>query len=326
MLMSSIRDTLSGLGRCRRDRGFPFVACLSLALLASSPAMAQSTYDWNAGTGTWNTTDANWANAGSIWVNNNDAVFTNTGTATTITLGEAITAAAVSVGNGGNNANYTFTGSSLSATSFAVQGDENNALNTNPTASLTDASVTLSGDLGVGRANLVIGGTSIVTADRIGGGGMTGISSADWGLVTIQGSANVTATNGIVGGTIAWGLNLNGGTLTTSGIDYGPHSYIGSTNLNFNGTLVKANQNNSDFITVSTGIDPGEPAARSSTPTASTSASPSAWPDPGPDEDRRGHAHACGYQHLHRWNDHQWRRHAATELHGGSRRWWSGDE
>ena len=93
-----------------------------------------------------------------------------------------------------------------------------------PTTTLNNATVTVTGDLGVGRATLVISGNSTVTANRIGGAGMTGITSADWGQVTIQDNANVTATNGIFGGTTAWGLNLNGGTLTTKGIDYGPHS------------------------------------------------------------------------------------------------------
>ena len=62
-----------------------------------------------------------------------------------------------------------------------------------------------------------------------------------------------------LGGTTAWGLNLNGGTLTTKGIDpTDPHSYSGTTNLNFNGTLVKANQDNANFITVGPGgLDAG---------------------------------------------------------------------
>ena len=237
------------------------MACAACALTCAWGRPAAAQYAWNAGDGTWNTIDANWTGSGATWTNGagSDAVFSNTATPTTITLGEAITAGSVSLGDGGNNANYTLTGSSLSAASLAIQGDGNNNLSNNPTATLNDVSLSLSGDLGVGRAYLNISGTTTLTADRIGGGGMTGIASADWGNVTISGSADVTAANGIVGGTAAWGLNLNGGTLTTSSIQYGPATFSGSTNLNFNGTLVKANQANSDFITVSGTLDPAAP-------------------------------------------------------------------
>ena len=241
----------------------PFLSISSLALASllglSASAMAQ--YSWNIGSNTWDTSTANWIGTGTTWVNGgaSNAVFSNTNAATTITLSSGLTAGSVTVGNGGNNANYTFSSGSLSATRFTVQANGSNNLGTLtiPTTTLNNTSLSLTGDLGVGRATLVIGGNSTVTADRIGGAGMTGISSADWGQVTIQDTANVTASNGIVGGTTAWGLNLNGGTLTTRGIDYGPHSFSGTTNLNFNGTLVKANQDNANFITVSGGLDSG---------------------------------------------------------------------
>ena len=216
---------------------------------------------WNAGSETWDTVTGNWASP-STWTNGEDAVFNNTASGTTITLSSGLTAGSVMIGNGGNNANYTFAGNGLSAASFTVQGDGGNHLGINPAATINNATLNLTGDLGVGRAFLNITGNSTITADRIGGGGMTGISSADWGQITIQDTANITATNGIVGGTTAWGLNLNGGTLTTKGIDYGPHTYLGNTaNLRFNGTLVKANQNNASFITVSGGLDGAGPTA-----------------------------------------------------------------
>ncbi len=211
---------------------------------------------WNnsASTGAWNGADANWTD--QPWFPGAAATLAHSATVSTITLSSGLTATSVKIGNGDNNANYTFTGGSLSATAFTVQALGSNNIGTpTPITTLNNTNLSLTGDLGVGRATLIIGGNSTVTADRIGGGGMTGISSADWGQVTIQDTANVTATNGIVGGTTAWGLNLNGGTLTTKGIDYGPHSYFGRANLNFNGTLVKANQDNANFITVNSGLD-----------------------------------------------------------------------
>jgi len=232
---------------------------LALAAFISLSASAMAQYSWNTSSGTWDTSTANWTGTGTTWVNGgtSNAAFSNT-SATTITLSSGLTAGSVIVGNGTNNANYTFTAGSLSAARFTVQANSGNNLGTpTPITTLNNTSLSLTGDLGVGRAILVIGGNSTVTADRIGGAGMTGISSADWGQVTIQDTANVTATNGIVGGTTAWGLNLNGGTLTTKGINYGPHSFSGTTNLNFNGTLVKANQDNTNFITVNGGLDSG---------------------------------------------------------------------
>lgn len=214
------------------------------------------TYNWNTTTGTWDTTSSNWSGTGSVWVNGSAAVFSNTATASTVTLTSGLTATTVIVGNGSNNANYTFTGGSLSATSFAVQGATGNDLGTAsyPTARLTSTNLTTSGALTVGRASLIINGSSIVTAATIGGPG--GDTNGAWGQLTIAGDANVTATNGINGGSTAWGLNLNGGTLTTSGITYGRHAWAGGdVNLNFNGTLIRANQDNATFIAETSGPD-----------------------------------------------------------------------
>lgn len=188
-------------------------------------------------------------------------MFSNTASPTTITLSSGLTAGSVKIGSTTtNNANYTFTGDSLTATSFTLQGNAGNALNTvgYPTTTLNHATVNVT-SLVVGRGQLVIDGSSTVTASTI--GGPENAANGAWGQLTIAGTANVTATNGIAAGTTAWGLNLNGGTLTTKGLDYGPHSYFGTTNLNFNGTLVKANRNNANFITVNGGLAPDGPLA-----------------------------------------------------------------
>jgi autotransporter-associated beta strand protein len=228
---------------------------LALAAVISLSASAMAaTNNWNTGDGTWDTSTANWASP-TTWTNGDDAVFNNTAAATSITLSSGLTAGTVTVGStGNNNANYTFTGSGLTATTFSVQGTTSNDLGTSsyPTTTLNNATLNVT-NLYVGRAKLVIDGNSVVTATNIGGPG--GDTNGAWGQLTIAGNANVTATNGISGGSTAWGINLDGGTLTTKGIDYGPHSYSGTTNIKFNGTLIKANQDNASFITASTGLD-----------------------------------------------------------------------
>jgi autotransporter-associated beta strand protein len=236
--------------------GFSSYGIVGYDDLKIQTVITPATNSWNTGDGIWDTSAANWSSP-TTWINCDDAVFSNTVTASIITLSSGVFAGSAFVGNGGNNANYTFTGDSLSATTLSVQGEGSNSLGTAgyPITTLNDATVTVSGDMSVGRAQLVISGNSTVIAKRIGGGGIGGITSADWGQVTIQDNADVTAINGIVGGTTAWGLNLNGGTLTTKGIDYGPHSHFGTVNLNFNGTLVKANQDNANFITATGGLD-----------------------------------------------------------------------
>lgn len=208
-----------------------------------------------AGTGLWNGTDANWT--GNAWVAGRNGTIARSGNPETITLQGARVADLLRIGNGTNNANVTLSGAAgslLTAATLNIQGQNDNHLGVNPTTTFTDLALTVSGDLTVGRINAVIGGNSIITANRI-GGALGAIANADWGQLTIQGNANVTATAGIVGNSTAWGLNLNGGTLTTPGIDYGPHSFNGGTNLNFNGTLVKASADNANFITATGGYD-----------------------------------------------------------------------
>ena len=179
--------------------------------------------------------------------NGNSAVFDNTTSSTTITLGTAITAGTVTVGNNTNDANYTFTngaGGSLNASTFVLQGNSNNNVTSSgyPTTTLNNATVALSGNLGVGRSQLVVEGSSSVTAATLGGGGI--VSNPDWGYATIEGNANVTV-NAVNGNTTAWGLNLLGGTLTTNSIQTSNFnvSNDGGAYLYFNGgTVVAARQ------------------------------------------------------------------------------------
>jgi len=210
---------------------------------------------WNNGSsnGKWNEIDANWT--GRSWLPGASATFAHSSSASTITLEGPHAAAAVGIGNGSNNAAYTFTGpGSLSAASLTIQGAGGNDQTTMPTTTFNNATIAISGDLGLGRAGLVIGGNSVVSAKRVGGAGIGTISSADWGTLTLQDQAQLSVADGIMANTTAWGIRLNGGTLTTRGINYGPHAYLGSlAGLFFNGTLVRANRNNPAFLSHSGG-------------------------------------------------------------------------
>jgi autotransporter-associated beta strand protein len=236
-----------------KDNGTP--ALTGSGTLRINVQTADMVWNNSAGTGFWSGTAANWS--GFAWIAGRNGTIANSSNPETITLQGALAADQLRIGNGTNNANVTLAGaagSSLAAATLNIQGQPDNHLSVNPTTTLNDLALTVSGDLTVGRINAVIGGNSIITANRI-GGALGGIANADWGQLTIQGNANVTATAGIVGNSTAWGLNLNGGTLTTPGIDYGPHTYLISSNLNFNGTLVKASADNANFITATGGYD-----------------------------------------------------------------------
>ncbi len=204
----------------------------------------------SAGTGIWNTADANWS--GVVWGDGGDATFAHTATAQTITVSGTRSAAAVKIGNGSNNASYTFTGgsgASLTAASFTVQGAGANDPGLGSTI-LNDLTLTTSGDLRVGRWDLVIGGNSVV---NIGGqlrSTADGNGLGDWGRVTLQDNAIVTATGGVNSSGSVWGLTLNGGTLATPGIRVAENSYGAGSRLTFNGTTVVATQENASFITV----------------------------------------------------------------------------
>ena len=207
---------------------------------------------WNnsAGTGIWNASDSNWTS--QSWQNFVNALIAHIDTAQTISLAGGLNAADVLIGNGSNNANYTLlggSGASLNASLLTVQGNAGN----NPgvgTATLTNLSANIASDLGVGRWDLVIGGTSSI---QIGGqlrATSTGNGIGDWGRVTLQDSANVTATGGVNGAGAAWGLTLNGGTLTTPSIRAAENTYGAGARLTLNGTTLVATQDTTGFLTV----------------------------------------------------------------------------
>ncbi|MEI6078203.1 MAG: hypothetical protein WCS94_21665, partial [Verrucomicrobiota bacterium] len=116
------------------------------------------TFIWSngSGTGNWNTSDTNWT--GRVWSNgfSNNASFVTVGS--TINL-SAIVASNILFGTvSANIPNASFNGGSLQASSLTVQGGSSNTNGTNPTLTLNVPSVSLSGDIAVGRANLTITG------------------------------------------------------------------------------------------------------------------------------------------------------------------------
>jgi len=233
---------------------------VSIAALSLASTGQAATYNWNTTNGTWDTSSANWTGAGSIWVDSSDAVFNNTATASTITLGETINATSVILGSAtaaDNNANYTLAGGALNDSgTLVVQGNSTNsgAYASSPTVTI-NSTVAVTGATLIGRANFrITGGT--YTTDRI----TANPTSPDWANVTIAGGS-VTATNGIDGSyggngtngtTATFQLNLNGGTLYTPSIKVADRETGTNNNawLTFNGTTVKATASTATFITL----------------------------------------------------------------------------
>ena len=166
--------------------------------------------------------------------------------------GGTLNAGAITVGNGVNpSATVGISGITLAGSSFKVQGNSGNGSGAGLSTPVTISSGTLttSGDLGVGRWAMTIAGDSTVNVGGvIGGGGI--VSSPDWGTLTIQDTAVVTATGGVNGNAEAWQLNLNGGTLHTPSIQASDRESGGSARLVFNGTTVVATGHNGAFVTV----------------------------------------------------------------------------
>lgn len=227
----------------------PVFLVLSFAFI---PHMQGADFVWNngVGTGLWNGTDANWS--GATWTNSpsNKAIFTSVGGS--VILSEPITAGAVTYGGTGfNSPPSTFSDGSLIAAGLTVQGKSNNsgAYTANPALTLAVPAVSVSGDIAVGRANLVVS-SGTVTANRI----VSSAASADWARLVISGGT-LTATNGIDGSannSVTFAIDLNGGTLRTSSLRVADRE-VGTNNnawFTFNGGTLTATADNPDFITL----------------------------------------------------------------------------
>ena len=215
------------------------------------PNANQPDFIWSnsASTDGWNTSDTNWN--GMAWTNaaTNNAVFSTVGG--TISLAPSIVAGNVSVGSTNFNIpNTTLTSGSLNAANLTVQGYANNGstYSSNPTLTLSVPTVSVSGDIAVGRSNLVIG-SGTITANRI----ISAAGSADWANLVINGGT-VTAANGVDGSVntaATFQVDLNGGTLFTpylKAADRDPS--VGGARLNFNGTVIRPTANSASFITL----------------------------------------------------------------------------
>lgn len=231
---------------------------LAAALLLAGTSLA-GTYGWNIGSGTWDTNTVNWIGSGTQWVDSfsNDALFTNTATATTIAVSGSRTGGVVRVGNGSNNAKFTFTNGTLFASAIVVVASGSNgqdAGSSTPTM-FSNATVNVSGNVVVGHWTLAIGGNSIVNVGGVIGGSYSGIDGT-WGYLTIRDSAVVTATGGVDGNNLAWSLNLNGGTLIAKSVRASDREAGGGiARMTFNGTTLKPTQDTNSFVTV--GADVG---------------------------------------------------------------------
>ena len=175
----------------------------------------------------------------------------------TLTLGGAITGTGVTLttngGTAGNivAANTVFKGS-VSLGSLVAQGRNTSGQvpASNQTTTFDDASLSTTGNVVMGRSNLVFKGTT--TANITGNITTVGSASADWARLTLQDTASVTTAALVLTGSTATGqFALNGGTLTTGGIS-AIDSIDGTfTNRNIlNGTQIIASQNNTAFLAV----------------------------------------------------------------------------
>lgn len=235
----------------RSDRLMSSV-CASLmgAVVSFMAGTAQATnYSWNISTdGTWDTTSANWQGGSGMWVDGtgNSAVFSNTNLPLRISVNEARTMGNLTVGNAANYGNYTFDGTgggSLTVNNDALFSNNNGTVS--PVCLLTNLTMSVSGNLKVGRSSLVIGGTSAVT--------VSGQINApdDWGYVTIKDNATVIASNGVDCLSKVWGVKLDGGTLITKYIKTSAWAMDGTHDptLYLNGTTMKAMLNTNTFLT-----------------------------------------------------------------------------
>ena len=208
-------------------------------------------FPWDNGSasGNWNTTDTNWT--GRVWSNGsgNTANFFEVGG--TINL-SPIVASNIAFGTvWANIPDASFNGGSLQANSLTVQGlSSNTSGTTNPTLTLNVPTVSLAGDIALGRANLTIAGGE-VTANRL----VSAAQSPDYGALAITGGT-LRLTNGIDGstnGTAPFSMNLTGGALYTPSIrvsDWEQPDLGINVWSTLDGTTIHPTASSSDFITL----------------------------------------------------------------------------
>ena len=215
----------------------------------SGPFSTPIPFPWDngSGTGNWNTTDTNWT--GSAWTNGlgNTAGFTAVGG--TIHLSNIIASNVVFGAAWGNIPDGSFNGGSLQANSLTVQGMFSNTDGAKPTLTLNVPTVSVTGDMAVGRANLRIE-SGEVTANRL----VTNAESPDYGTLALAGGT-LRLTNGLdssTNGTVPFSMNLSGGALYTPSIrvaDWEQPNFGINVWSVLDGTIIHPTASSTDFIT-----------------------------------------------------------------------------
>ena len=179
------------------------------------------------------------------------------------TGGSVTTNSWVAIGIGGSGANspassqYNISGGTLSGAGMEVGSDYGGTLAISGTGSVNVPSIEVGtfGDRGNGTAGnglLTVSDTGSLTVGSLEVGKnrnngpltATGVFTQSGGLTTVNGSLAVAVNGG--GGGSAGTLNLDGGELRVNTITRGAGA---SAQLNFNGTVIKPNATNSNFIT-----------------------------------------------------------------------------
>ncbi len=193
-----------------------------------------------------------------------DQTFGNASASGSLTLNGAVTGAdrslTTSAGAAAGVAAQTLFTGEVTLASLISQGTAGN----NPTSApqtdgiytaeqsttVTDATLNVSGNVIVGRSNLIFDGTT--EANVTGSITNVGAASNDWASVVLRDSSNITAASLNLAGSVATGqFQLHGGTLTVGSI-----SARDSTDATFpvhnvfNGTQVIASQSNPNFLTI----------------------------------------------------------------------------
>ncbi|WP_338285589.1 autotransporter-associated beta strand repeat-containing protein [Luteolibacter sp. LG18] len=192
----------------------------------------------------------------ALTLSGNQAVSVGSATGS-VTFGGAISGTGVTLTTNGGAvvASGTVFKSPVSLASLVAQGNAaaGQAYASNQTTSFdSGASLTTTGNVVVGRSNLVFKGNATATV----AGTITnvGATSRDWARVVIQDTANLTAAGLDLFGPVnsATGqFNLNGGTLRVGSIaacDSTDATY--AVRNVFNGTQVVATQDNTAFLTI----------------------------------------------------------------------------
>jgi len=186
------------------------------ALLAGAAANAPAADLYWSGTGTWDTTTANWGTAttgpydAAIWSNDPPDAAIFEGTAGTVALGEAITAAGLTFGTTG----YTVTGGTLtlSGTPAISTGTDVSATIASILAGSDAITKTGAGTLTLSGANTHTGGTTVSQGVIVvGNAAAFGTAAITLSGGSLRPTANVTIANGIVAVTSTTSDLINGG-------------------------------------------------------------------------------------------------------------------